>query len=785
MDLTRQPAARAKRRRQSPPRPVTQQHQHRQQALSPTAAASHSTGQTDQCESGHVSAPSTKKALSAVQARKAALAKQQEQQQHHQQSIQQSKTSTRLVQLASSENAETSSAKLTPISSIDDDRSDSDGYSEVTSSREGTGGPNGASTSARGASSRSEPSELSRKRAARYFGEEVRSTGTLAIRPPVKSDVFSSDEHEPSGDGGASTNIPQLSTQSPLHRRRSKIPVWNGTSCGRGTRRGRRSITVNGATLTCTEHDPNTMLWARDGAVLSWPLFAPASHPLPPLAALPGPRRRGRLDLGHGQNLELEQYEAVIVIRDLITGVEGIELVMANSGFGAARGMWPSRLDLERNASLSGKTWQILMHPKPACTLARSFASWTRVAQQILNDWEQQADPPVVIIEGPKRVGKSSFARTLVNNLLTSYTSVAYLDTDLGQPEFTTPGFVSLTLVNQPLLGPPFTHATSPTASRFCGSTSPASDPRVYEAAVTALVARWHEVNSDSSGSTAVSPLVVNTHGWNKGLGADLVARLRNQLGQVHVVSFSPTSRDPDFDEGDDTARMTPTAFKLFAVDSIQVSPHEARWSASDLRVLSIVSYFHTNSSSSRTRSWDFACPLLARIPLLLPFAGQSSAISRICVPHTVVAPSQALSILNGSLIALAAEDEESLLSSRHGGSALQQPALECSSLACTTLDRVSLALVRAVDRDSNALHVYCPQLERSTQSRGKLAIFTSLLEAPLPLWLNMSLVESNSSQRLCDIEWANVPYLSVDDQEGAGRRRVRRNLMRRGLAGG
>lgn len=34
-----------------------------------------------------------------------------------------------------------------------------------------------------------------------------------------------------------------------------------------------------------------------------------------------------------------------------------------------------------------------------------------------------------------------------------SYEAVAYLDTDCGQPEFTPPGFVSLSVLRAPVLG--------------------------------------------------------------------------------------------------------------------------------------------------------------------------------------------------------------------------------------------------------------------------------------------------------------------------------------------
>jgi hypothetical protein len=47
--------------------------------------------------------------------------------------------------------------------------------------------------------------------------------------------------------------------------------------------------------------------------------------------------------------------------------------------------------------------------------------------------------PLVVAVCGSKGVGKSTFARLLVNTLLNTCPAVGYLDSDCGQPEFTTP----------------------------------------------------------------------------------------------------------------------------------------------------------------------------------------------------------------------------------------------------------------------------------------------------------------------------------------------------------
>lgn len=45
--------------------------------------------------------------------------------------------------------------------------------------------------------------------------------------------------------------------------------------------------------------------------------------------------------------------------------------------------------------------------------------------------------------------------------------AVMFLDTDLGQPELTPPGLVSITRLTAPLLGPPCTHMRTPDAAYY------------------------------------------------------------------------------------------------------------------------------------------------------------------------------------------------------------------------------------------------------------------------------------------------------------------------------
>lgn len=58
-----------------------------------------------------------------------------------------------------------------------------------------------------------------------------------------------------------------------------------------------------------------------------------------------------------------------------------------------------------------------------------------------------------ILIGGPVNSGKSTLARKLVNHLLSHISNIAWLDCDMGQPEFTPPSVVSLHVLDKPITG--------------------------------------------------------------------------------------------------------------------------------------------------------------------------------------------------------------------------------------------------------------------------------------------------------------------------------------------
>ena len=132
---------------------------------------------------------------------------------------------------------------------------------------------------------------------------------------------------------------------------------------------------------------------------------------------------------------------------------------------------------------------------------------------------------------------------------------------DCGQPEFTAPGLVSLSLVAQPVLGPSHMRPRRPAAAFFVGDVSPANDPARYLQYERQLY-RWYRQHGAAAAAAAAAaagggaqqqaaaqqvaaplpPLVVNTHGWVKGMGFDVLVELLQGLPVSHMIQIAASN---------------------------------------------------------------------------------------------------------------------------------------------------------------------------------------------------------------------------------------------------
>ncbi|KAL2103896.1 hypothetical protein ACEWY4_000764 [Coilia grayii] len=300
---------------------------------------------------------------------------------------------------------------------------------------------------------------------------------------------------------------------------------------------------------------------------------------------------------------------------------------------------------------------------------------------------------PVILVYGAKNSGKSTFVRHLINSLLNHTTSVEYLECDVGQTEFTPPGCLSLTVVTEPLLGPPFTHQQQPRHMVYYGQADCQSDLDRY---LESLKSLWRHSSGDM-------PVIINTMGWVKGLGFQLLVDLVRLFSVTHVVqlSFGGTSQCPALTpELLRTAhgwQTHPPAPPALGQAELQEAPHshvflsvqsefegagtsgEMRHQRSnELRDLALLGYF----SQMQAPNSNIVRPLHC----FTPYQVSLSAVA-VGVTHCEVAPTHILYAANASLVGLCCLDEKVV---GRGGPVLlsQTPICPC----------VGLGVLRGVD---------------------------------------------------------------------------------------
>lgn len=107
------------------------------------------------------------------------------------------------------------------------------------------------------------------------------------------------------------------------------------------------------------------------------------------------------------------------------------------------------------------------------------------------------------------------------------------MDTDLGQAELSMAGFVAGSALSAPIFGPPWLQQAvrpdvRPQVQVFLGDASPQGDPAGYLDAVAQVTA--------GMAADVSTPVVLNTHGWVRGTGLELVVEALEVLAPTHVI---------------------------------------------------------------------------------------------------------------------------------------------------------------------------------------------------------------------------------------------------------
>ncbi|KDQ65165.1 hypothetical protein JAAARDRAFT_202382 [Jaapia argillacea MUCL 33604] len=555
-------------------------------------------------------------------------------------------------------------------------------------------------------------------------------------------------------------------------------------------------------------------------------VFAPRSSPLPILRCL----RAGIVDDGTVGDLPipnriLKEVEgrdgvALVLLRSLETGVEGLGRVCRtfDGVFEPSRSMNEQPLDnlgvpgvvmLERQTRdthpfLLPSTWDLEI----SSLLSRLMA----------DDGAKVMNPVVCLVKGPKNSGKSGFARLLLNQLLSKYKRVAYLECDIGQSEFTPGGMVSLNVISEHVFGPPFTHPTLPHSAHYIGATTPRSSPSHYLNSIQALFQTYRldvqysdcddlGFREDDARIGEIVPLVVNTMGWTKGLGAEIMKKIEDIVEASDIFELESPIQENAWDghgqlwkRGPGRPNSVDSAYgpRYHTIEPIAPSVLSTNYTPADHRTISLLSYFHaifpppSLSSGSAfdqmtATTWQTNLPLCAQRPFEVDWSVAIDKVVLVGAGSEDVVREEVAGVLNCALVGLVTcqpgfvDDDIPVMSTESASQTLLpyiqgSPPPSPESSSC-----LGLGLVRAISQTSSHMHLLTP-LPPSLISNSPCRIMVRG-EMELPVW-GMLDFRSEDGLTVAGVERNKVPFLRWGKEVGVvggEKRRVRRNLMRRG----
>ncbi|KAL7307339.1 hypothetical protein TKK_0000528 [Trichogramma kaykai] len=328
-----------------------------------------------------------------------------------------------------------------------------------------------------------------------------------------------------------------------------------------------------------------------------------------------------------------------------------------------------SNLNLSKSDEMSiGSFWSTEIQSKFMCE-SESGITDSGEPEQV------QPEQTCIMVTGGKGVGKSTTVRYLINSYLQKSDKVILLDLDPGQAEMTYPGCVSLSIIEEPLLGPNFTHLKHPYYQHCLDEVNVSNCIPRYINYVKKLVDCLRNSKELSN-----YPIVVNTMGFCKGIGLDLCLLTIKFVQPTCVIQLE--SKKPknnyDYKLTSDYVNEVKTLsicwndasvaqvlqrnckYHYFVVQSRAEGKRVFEtWNMEprQQRELNMLSYFSKIVDDRHNKSY---CSLSSEtinniVPYEVPFDSVCIALNK------SVSPTHALAAINGSVVALCGLDREQI----------------------------------------------------------------------------------------------------------------------------
>ncbi|XP_024940474.1 polynucleotide 5'-hydroxyl-kinase NOL9 isoform X2 [Cephus cinctus] len=329
------------------------------------------------------------------------------------------------------------------------------------------------------------------------------------------------------------------------------------------------------------------------------------------------------------------------------------------------------------------------------------------------------------LVVGGKGVGKSTTVRYLVNKLLPERRAVVLLDLDPGQAECTPAGCISLNVLEEALIGPNFSHLRTPFYQLYVGEVNVVRCVSRYLEAVEKLL---YQLNKCPELSRL--PILVNTMGFCKGLGWDIIVRIIRLVRPSDVVQIISTRSKRNFDSllyadvigrknhswidgklEDEEPHQEPLRYELHMVESRaelregsvigeswEMEPHQQR----DVAMLAYLAQILQTPQEKSLKFYEKhslkSISINGTPPYTVPFSSVSISLTRLVVP-----PSHILAAMNGNIVALCGVDVDKELPGRsdsgYPNALIRAPLATC----------YGFGIVRGIDMGREEIYLNSP----------------------------------------------------------------------------
>ena len=347
------------------------------------------------------------------------------------------------------------------------------------------------------------------------------------------------------------------------------------------------------------------------------PIIASQSQSLPIISSTQVVDRSGIKDTKTDENMHLfsSNYKSIIKLENLYTGLEKI-----GTYHPPFKRLFYSHAVIEDEDLTEYErlfktySFEIILRDR-GCIGISIEKLWLNQIQLLISDIHEDLIPKTIMIIGNKNSGKSTLSKTLLNSLiLANQNTVSYLDLDPGQSEFSMPYCLSLTNHSKPIIGMnvPKVSGDEDSVSHYYGFTTPQSQPSQYVSIIKALFREYDQVYRPRG-----HHLIINTPGWIKGYGKELLNELTAFINPNQLILLSNNTDNDNMDNSDNLSGLTFQNSRCF-----QGIYQTSKYSPFQLRMYNKLSYFHQVD----TLKFDFNSHILLRSPLKLSYETVNSS---------------------------------------------------------------------------------------------------------------------------------------------------------------